>query len=138
MSLGMDVHAELPFFRQQAESLMSDTIIIERSSGDVWDEESGQYLPGVEPVYEGMGRVRDTNARGRRVDDAAADTTVLNLMLSLPVAAGAVAEIGDVATMTASPTNPSLVGNRYRLMEPADSTFASARRFIIERYVAGG
>ena len=136
MFLGLDVRSELPFLRQQAESLMSDRILVTRASGDVWDEDTGQYIPGTETVYEGIGRLRDTSARGRRVDDAAADTTVMSLMLSVPV--GVPAEIGDVAEVVGSATNAALVGNLYRLMEPADSSHATAARFIVERYSTGG
>ena len=136
MSLGLDVHAELPFMRQQAESLMTDTIRVVRAGVEVWDEGTGQYVPGSETVYEGKGRLRDTNSRGRRVDDAAADTTIMSLMLSLPV--GTPAGIGDVAVVVACPTNPALEGSQYRVMEPVDSSYASAARFIVERYSTGG
>lgn len=136
MFLGLDVRSELPFLRQQAESLMSDRILVTRASGDVWDEDTGQYIPGTETVYEGIGRLRDTSSRGRRVDDAAADTTVMSLTLSVPI--GTPAEVGDVAEVVESATNAALVGNRYRLMEPTDSSYATAARFIIERYSTGG
>lgn len=136
MTLGIDVGGQLPFFQQQAESIMTDVVEISREVGTAWDEATGREIPVFEDVYEGIARVRDSSARGSRVDDAGADTTILNLIIALPLHEGADVRVGDVAEVVDTVTNPRIVGNRYRLMEPVESTYASSRRFLIQRYVS--
>lgn len=136
MTLGIDVYGQLPFFQQQAESIMTDTVQITREGQPVWNESEGKYEPVTTNVYSGRARVRDSSSQGARVDDVNADTTVLNLIISLPLHEGADVNIGDIAEVMDTVTNPRVVGNKYRLMEPVESTYASSRRFLVQRYVS--
>ena len=61
MSLGSDIAAALPDLRAAAESLMLDTIRLERATGDFTrDPVTLEDVPVFETVYEGRGRVQRT------------------------------------------------------------------------------
>ena len=106
--LGHDVAAKLPEFRAQAESMMVDTILVERDTGSVTiDPVTLEEAPVWATVYEGKGR-------WQRPDTVAAESVAgevefgLNrVTVQLPMSATGLAR-GQRATCVASAFDPGL------------------------------
>lgn len=54
-----------------AESRMTDECTVTRAGADVWDEATGQYVPGVIAVYTGSCRIRHTSAAPTDIESGA-------------------------------------------------------------------
>lgn len=130
--LGADVQAALPFFRAQAESMMVDRWIVERSVTGPLDETTGEYTNTVTTVYDGPGKLKGANIQVGEVDAAGQLLVVQSATLSFPVAGSELIVEGDMARCVSAVNDLSLVGVRVRVEGPHHQTFATARRFRVE------
>lgn len=146
MSLGAALVAELPFLRQQAESLMLDTFTVYAPNGTTTD------VDGMEvPAYEvqgatpgkiqsrtgGIGNGGDTNTRTETVGGVG--RPVVDSGLHIPVTAPA-PEFGSrgtgweyVLTTPGPATPPDLVGSRWLVVDAPSKSHMTARRLDVVR-----
>jgi hypothetical protein len=134
VTLGADIAANLPFLREQAESMMLSRCIIRRRGERVLSEVTGQYEVAFTTVYEGPCKFRvggtqpsESDAQSQRLVEQAS-------RLDLPVLAPGSADVqtNDVAELTVNPLDPALVGTLARIAVFHAQSFATARRFPVE------
>lgn len=80
-------------------------------------------------------KVKATDAAGAESVAGGRTVTTVRLSVHLPVSAPAVA-VGTVLKVTASKTDPQLVGRRFKVTAPFAQTYATARRVPVEEVVA--
>lgn len=131
--LADDITRELPFLRQQAESLMVDEATITRNGGEaVFDPVTGTYTdPADSTIYTGPCRVQ-VGAPSVTTPEAGGDVlSVLRLTVQVPVSATGI-QVNDVVTITAATHDPDLEGKTYRVTGTHAKTHATARRLEVE------
>ena len=107
-----DIAAALPEFRAQAESLMVDTVTVERASGTTLDPDTLEEVPAFVPVHVGPCRVQRPGALSPREDVAGGfEFGVRAVLVQLPLSVLGV-KPGDGVTVSAigSTTDPDLLG----------------------------
>lgn len=128
----MDVQAALPGLRAAAESLMVDSCVVGRkTSGGVLNEETGEYEPGFESVYEGPCKLKAAAVQAQDVDAQSQLLIIQQQTLSLPVAGSEGVRPGMVARVTLR-NDPDVGVVEVRVVAPHQQTFSSARRFPVE------
>jgi hypothetical protein len=120
--------------RTAAEALMVDACTITRRTGQTTDDLTGAVTPATTTVYTGPCKVQTSGsgAMGRRYDVAETTVVMLRLELHLPMATSAAVARGDLVTVTASATDPGLVGRTWHIHDLSHKSWATARRFLIE------
>lgn len=113
MSLGHDVAAALPGLRAEAESLMADTVLVQRPTGDTTiDPVTLAEVPAFEDVYSGRARIQRPGSLSPR-DDVVGDFefNVEAILTQLPLSATGIS-YGMRVTVTAvgATSDPDLVG----------------------------
>lgn len=130
MTLGDVIEAALPGLRAEAESLMVDTVLIERKSGaTALDPETGERVPTWVQVYAGAARWQVSDAqdlRSTRAGDVA--YVVDSFRLDLPVESSGAVAAGDRVTALTCPHDPAREGRRLTVMQDHTKTYATARR----------
>lgn len=132
-----DVSRALSMGRRAAESRMLDEINVTREGDEVWDEDMGQYVPGLEVLYSGKARVKSSGATGREVDAGSLVVTIGQLEVHVPVGAPLFAP-NDVVEVTASPTRPDQVGRRFHVVRPFDGSQTTSVRYRVESADSSG
>jgi len=133
VSLESDIQATLPFLRAQAESRMTDACEIGTViPGDVLDEETGEYAPGFEVAYSGRCRFKAGATAAGEIDASGQLLVEQDSVLSLPVGTSLGVRKDMEVRMTASLTDPALVGVKARIKAPSVGSYRTARRFAIE------
>lgn len=117
--------------RSAAERGMVDTCTIARGGVSTFNPATGAYDAGAgSTVYTGKCRLQSGRTQAANPEAGGAVFTVERLELQLPF--GTVFMVGDVATYTASPLNPALVGNKYRVTGLGEKTHGTAQRLTVE------
>lgn len=138
MSLRTDVDAALPFFRQQAESLMTDTCQIGTVSNDkVLNESTLEYENTFTVVYDGPCEFKAGDVQASDVELAGQVLVTQLSTLKLPIASSTTVRMGMEVRVTGSQTDPALTGTVARIRAPFVSAYKTARRFAVE-VVSGG
>lgn len=110
---------------------MTSTCTVTRAGGDrVYNPETGQYEGGSSDVYDGKCRVQTVRAQAANPESGTAVFTVERVELQLPF--GTKFQHDDVATITAEPLNPDLVGTVYRVTGLGRKSQATAQRLNVE------
>jgi hypothetical protein len=123
--------------RDLAEELMVDAC--ELRAPDVQgslNETTNTYTPTPGALrYSGACKVQTTDTIGQ--DRAAGErlTTTTRFEVHLPMSAAA-AQVDDVITITASQSDPQLVGRRFRVASLVHKTWMTARRTAVEEVQA--
>lgn len=136
-----EIRAALTTMRQAAESLMTDTVRVERLTGRInVDPETGLSTPESLLVYEGRAKLQTYGGIAQQsVASATGDTSnlggvvpVWSLRLDLPITMSD-ALTGDIAIVMES-TDPQLVGSRLRLINlQSEKSHATARRWNVQQ-----
>ena len=134
MSLNDDIAAELPGLRAEAESLMQDTLTVERPDGTTIDPDTLAEVLAFVSVYTGKGRIQrpgslaphDVVAGGYEFDERA-------LLTQLPLSATGIVS-GDRVTVTAvGPlTDPDLLGLVATVQANLTKTHPTKRTLVCE------
>lgn len=130
--IGDQVEAELLELRAQAESLMVDTVRVERKSGSTMDPTTLEMVDDWSLIYAGPCRLLPVNVAG--VKEAAGDTSfaVADARIATPITAdsGAIRN-GDRATITAVGVvgDPADVGRVFTLTRDPSRSHRVERRF---------
>lgn len=102
--------------------------------GNVWNKVTLQYdsAPRV-VIYDGKCKVKRSNSLQERTADVAGQRyTEQSSTLALPLGASGEVQKDDEVEVTASKTDASLVGARYRVVARVGADDATSRRFTIE------
>lgn len=135
--LADDVAATLPELRAEAERLMTDTCQITRVDPDAPPPVMDGNLEYPEParltVYDGKCRVRirSVSAGGSESDAGERQASLQEFELHLPVDGTGVVAVTDVAAITASRFDDSLVGRKFTVTNRHEMSQATARRLRV-------
>ncbi|GAA2237696.1 hypothetical protein GCM10010401_07370 [Rarobacter faecitabidus] len=140
MTIGDELAATLPRLRAMAESLMRDTVKVERIAGKP-DPESGEApRTQVYPVEStpakwkrglgGIGKVQTYEAHDTVREVVGATVTTQRYRVDVPVGSFAPAE-GDIVTILAAALDPNLRGRTYRVEALLHKTAATAYRLQV-------
>lgn len=134
------VTALLDRARRKAEQLMTDTVRIERMTGEIRvDAETGLSVPVSVLVYEGPAKLQTYGGIAQQsAASATGDTSnlggvvpVWSLRLDLPISV-VDARSGDIAIVVAS-RDAALTGSQLRLINlQSEKTHATARRWNVQ------
>lgn len=108
---------------------MVATVNVERPSGDP-DPLTG--LPSRVPVYEGRGKVQSFRAYESSREVGGATVTDARREVHVPWDSGPY-QIGDLVTVVASPTQPHLVGQTFRVAFPDEKSMQTAQRLLVDQ-----
>jgi hypothetical protein len=122
--------------RAAALALMVDTIVVTRldPAGTTTNTETGVVTKAYTTIYSGIGKIQrqPRDILARIADVGQAELFTAHVEVHLPVTATGVAS-DDIATVTASPNDPDLVGKTFHIRELAAKTWQTARRFGAEQ-----
>ena len=141
-----EILTALPQMQQLAEQLMTDTVRVERLTGQMSvDPETGLSDPESTLVYEGPAKLQTYGGIAQQSSASATGDTsnlggvvpVCSLRLDLPISVVG-ARSGDIAIVMAS-RDAALTGNRLRLINlQSEKTFATARRWNVQEIPHSG
>ena len=134
MSLGTDVLAQLPAFRDAADSLMLSTGFVRRKNGGVAEDPvTREEIPTYDVIYVGASKIRFGGTQPSTGEIPGAIATEQGATLSLPIASADSANVttGDEWVCTANPQDPALIGRVFRIEGVHAQTIATARRFPV-------
>ena len=141
-----EILTALPQMQQLAEQLMTDTVRVERLTGQMSvDPETGLSEPESTLVYEGPAKLQTYGGIAQQSSASATGDTsnlggvvpVWSLRLDLPISVVG-ARSGDIAIVMAS-RDAALTGNRLRLINlQSEKTFATARRWNVQEIPHSG
>lgn len=119
--------------RLLAEDLMTDTVQVGvMSPGAELDEDTGEYTPVFTASYDGPARFKAANTAVGEIDAAGQLLVEQDATLSLPVSTSTMVKKDMLVRVTASLTDPGLVGTEARVKGPFASAYVTARRFSVE------
>lgn len=128
------VGTDILMARREAETVMLDRCIIDRRTGETWDDDLGKKVPTYTVLYDdaktagrgGKCAVRD----GKSVRLSDTGLSIEGLVLAVPVSA-VVYRVGDRVRMTASETDPALATSTFTISNLAKGSRLTARRMQI-------
>ncbi|MGC4151501.1 MAG: DUF6093 family protein [Propionicimonas sp.] len=130
--IGDDIARALPELRAHAESLMRDTVLVERPGLTTTDPETGQPTTPYATIYSGQAKIQSTDQYESSPEVGTAIHTLQRSLLHVPVGAFR-AETGDRVTVKGS-IDPLLIDVRLRVVQIAPfKSWATAYRMFIER-----
>lgn len=122
----------MPFFREQAESMMVDACTITRGGEPVVDDETGVVTDGAGViVYQGPCKVQSSNSSTASPDAGGHSFVVVSRQVHIPANAADIQD-DDVATLTASRLNSFTVGKKYRVEGFTPDTSDTAARLPVK------
>lgn len=130
--IGHDVAAAVPLFRAQSESLMVDTVLIERKSGTHLDPDTLEQVDTWETVYSGRCKRRPMKAQDRQAVAGETDYPIHSFYLDLPVSDASAHTVRDKDRATVTPGLTGLPVVVATLTPVADGSHAYELRFIAE------
>jgi len=131
VSLSDDLVGALPALRAEAESLMIDSVVVDRQSGEDTHFETGAVTQTYTAVYSGAAKVQATISQSRVAAAGEHQYTLQEYRVDIPVSAGPL-QVGDRVTVTASALDPFLAGRVYRVVELFHKSFSTAQRARVE------
>ena len=132
--LGEDIAAALPELRAHAESMMVDTVTVERQAGTTLDPVTLEEVPAFVGVYAGPGRVQRPGALSP--NDAVVggfEFDVRAVLAQLPLTATGILA-GDRVTVAAigATTDPDLLGLVATVQANLTKTHPTKRTLVCE------
>ena len=135
MTVGETLATALPILRAQAESMMRDTVRIERDTGaTTQDPVTLEEVPVWETVYEGPGRWQrpDTVAAEKVSGEVEFGLNRVTVQLPMSDPATGNAARGQRATCVTAAYDPALVGAQATVLAVPNKTHATMRRLLCE------
>jgi hypothetical protein len=129
------VSAESVIYQGRAfeERQMTDRCQVGTESSDrILNEETGEYETVFTPVYDGICRFKAGDTQAGEIDAAGQLLVEQDAILKLPVTTSTAVRKNMVVKVTASLSDPGLVGVRARVKGPFASSYTTARRFPVE------
>lgn len=112
--------------RRSAERGMADTCTIRRKTGET-EGAGGVIDPTWDDLYDGKCRVQVRTETGQATDVGESELIIERREVQLPIAVTGLLE-GDRITITASRSDPDLVGRAYVIRDVVAKTDLTARR----------
>jgi len=134
MTFGADIAAALPELRAHAESLMTDTVRLERVTGSTPDPVTLEMVDTYETVYEGEGRVQRSGQLSPHESVAGEVEFGVNaLMVQLPLSASGIKKNDRVTVVAVDPvSDPDLLGLVATVRANLTKTHATKRTLVCE------
>lgn len=137
---------QLESARGRAQARMTSTVRIRRATGKSKNPATGRIEPVWAVIYEGPGRVRQSNAQPRNIDAAGQRLAEQSPTVGLPIGddprivsgSSAAVRVDDVGTVLTNPEDPDRVGQQFRIAGTHDQTHSSSRRLPVEVFNHGG
>lgn len=127
----MGIKQTLKRGRRHAERLMTDTVIVSRrSSVPVTDPETHEVSYPTETIYEGSGRIQSRNTEGKDFTDAGAAVLIVAFQAQVPVSVPL--QQNDLIEVTASESDPLMVGRVFRVDSVQRKTHATKTEANVE------
>ena len=136
MSFGEQIISALPEMRRVAESLMVDTLRIERVSKEGIEDGLGGITYPTVVVYEGKGKIQTYEPYEQAPTVGGASFVKQRYSAHIPWDAGEF-EPGDVVKLVASRFPVSAVGRKYRVAGVHEKTLQTAQRLLVDELVKG-
>jgi hypothetical protein len=115
--------------RRYSESLMGSTCVIERVTGRVFNEDTGEYADTLATVYTGKCRlVFRASLESLARDMEGQILAEQRPTIELPIAGSETVTVNDVVRITGNPYDAAAVGMRVRITGLSAATYATARR----------
>lgn len=134
----MSALAAIRHGRRWAESLMVDTCVIRRATGNIapMDPDTGlRTTAAAIVVYTGKCKVQTYEPAESKPESGQHVWTTQRYAVHLPHGAGPVA-VDDRIEITASAVSPQLVGNLYRISGTHTKSLATAQRLLVDEVTA--
>lgn len=132
MNLGTDALAALPALQSAAESMMLDTCTISSETQGAFDTTAGTYPTTSTVIYTGKCQIKVGTRAALGAEAAGQLLLTLDAVVKVPLTGTETVGKGHIVQVTASVTDPALVGFRARITGPFAQTFATCRRFTVE------
>mgnify|MGYP006892278397 CR=1 FL=1 len=127
----MGIKQTLKRGRRHSERLMTDTVIVSRrSSVPVTDPETHEVSYPTETIYEGSGRIQSRNTEGKDFTDAGAAVLIVAFQAQVPVSVPL--QQNDLIEVTASESDPLMVGRVFRVDSVQRKTHATKTEANVE------
>lgn len=128
----------LPNLRRHAESLMVDTLRVERITGEVMDPDTLEMVPTFETIYEGPGRIQRWNGAGSGAEPVVGgrEFGLDTFFAQLPISASEATEL-DHVTVVEAKHDPALVGLSGTVRSARGKTHATKRVLVCEEVAHG-
>lgn len=127
----MDIQNVVEEGRVEAEVIMTDTVLVTRRSDmPVTDPETGKVTYPTGIIHDGRGRVQSRDTEGQTYSDAGAPILVTAFQAQVPVRVGL--QKDDQIKVTASESDPLMVGRTFRVDSVTRKTHATKTRANIE------
>lgn len=132
MSIGEDILNNLPFLRQQAESLHTDTFKVTRGGSTSWDPDQGQVItPGQVIKAEIRGRMRPPSMQEKEPLAGDHQWSISDVVWQVAASTTGI-EIGDVVECTNSPDGVN-IGGKFTIVQRLTGSQLSSARFVMRR-----
>lgn len=135
MTLADDVAAEMPFLREQAESLMVDTVLVQLATGETTiDPVTLAEVPAFTDVYAGPARIQRPGSLSPRDDVAGAfEFNIEAILAQLPLSATGIRYGMRLTVTSVGPlSDPDLVGLVATVRANLTKTHPSKRTLVCE------
>lgn len=120
--------------RLNAESLMTDTLRLERPTGNTVRVD-GKTVPEMVAVWSGMGKVQSQQSYPSQPEVGGGTVTLAVFEVHIPVSATVTPLVDDVFVVESS-RDQALTGTRLRVRVDPSKTWRTARRFNCEEWSA--
>ena len=133
MSLGADIAAALPELRAQAESMMTDTILVERQTGTTPDPVTLEDVATWATVHEGLGRVQRPGNQPAETVAGEVEFGVSTVLVQLPLSVTGIKRDHRVTVTAVGPlSDPDLLGLTATVQANLTKTHATKRTLVCE------
>lgn len=136
--IGHDVAAALPEMQAHAESLMVDTIHVQRQTGEAMDPDTLEMVPTYDTIYDGPGRIQRWSGAGTAGEPVVGgrEFGLDTFFVQLPITVVGPREL-DKVTVTAAALDPALVGLDGTVKSDRTKSHATKRVLLCEEVAHG-
>ena len=142
--IGHDLAAALPELRAHAESQMLDFGMAFEDLGSVYDKDEQEHVPNRRVLFESRAKLQVRTMQPRAEEVGGRTATTIRMELHLPAAPPTGVDLavyalqeGDLWCFTeVHPLSMTELGSVWKVLSPVGKTFATARRYEVERVVS--
>jgi len=121
--------------RINAESLMTDSLELQRPTGEYVRDSDGNTVPEMVTVWTGPGKVQSQQSYPSQPEVGGGTITLAIFEVHIPVGASARPLVDDVFHVVDS-RDMALVGSRFRVRVDPSKTWRTSRRYNVEEVTA--
>ena len=121
--------------RINAESLMTDSLELQRPTGEYVRDSDGNTVPETVTVWTGPGKVQSQQSYPSQPEVGGGTITLAIFEVHIPVGASARPLVDDVFHVVDS-RDMALVGSRFRVRVDPSKTWRTSRRYNVEEVTA--